>query len=122
MSPNLKMLSVEDDAELRQSLHQQFTAEGFEVDGAEDGDIALEMLKHKQYDVVLLDLKLKRMDGKAVLKEMKKINAYPHVIVLTAIDDVKTALECIKLGAEDYISKPYDPEELLHIVIKVLSA
>jgi DNA-binding response OmpR family regulator len=120
MSHNLKMLCVDDNKDLRHNLEQQFTAEDFDVDTASDGDEALERIKQKDYDVVLLDLKMPRMDGMTVLKEMKKLSKYPQVIVLTAVNEVPTALECIKLGARDYIAKPYDPEELLHVVIKVL--
>jgi len=79
-------------------------------------------MKKNHYDIVLLDVKMPRMDGMTVLQEMKKIEKFPHVIILTAVNDVSTALECVKMGAKDYISKPYDPEELLHVVIKVLGS
>ena len=122
MGHNLKMLCVDDNDELRDGLAQQFVEEDFDVDTAEDGVIALEKIKNAHYDIVLLDMKMPRMDGMGVLKEMKKLNKYPQVIMLTAIDDVPTAIECVRLGAKDYISKPYNPEELLHVVIKVLGA
>lgn len=122
MTHHCKMLCVDDDIELRSNLSAQFTDEDFLVDVAEDGDIALEMIENNQYDIVLLDLKMPRMDGMAVLRELKKSLKAPHVIMLTAINDVEKAKECIKLGAKDYIAKPYDPEELLHVVIKVLGA
>lgn len=122
MGHNLKMLCVDDHSDLRNNLAEQFRDEDFDVDTAEDGDVALEMLKKKQYDIVLLDLHMPRMDGMTVLKEMKKLSYFPHVIVLTAVDHVQTAMDCVKLGATDYISKPYDPEELLHLVIKVLGS
>ena len=116
------MLCVEDNSELRNQLQQQFLAEGFDVEAAEDGDVALKMLGMKNYDIVLLDLKLPRRDGIAVLKELKNFSFFPKVVMLTAVNDVKTAMECVRLGAKDYISKPYDPEDLLHVVIKVLGA
>ncbi len=122
MGHNLRMLCVDDNEQLRENLKQQFIAEDFDVDTAEDGVSALEKMRTTHYDIVLLDLKMPRMDGKAVLQEMKKIDRIPHVIMLTAVDDVPTAMECVKLGARDYISKPYDPEELLHVVIKVLGS
>ena len=117
---HLKMLCVDDKEELRNNLEQQFTAEEFDVDTAEDGDIALELIKKNHYDIVLLDVKMDRMDGIQVLEEMRKLSKHPHVIMLSAVNDVPTALECVRLGAKDYISKPYDPEDLLHVVIKVL--
>ena len=122
MSTHLKMLCVDDNADLRESLADQFKMENFDVDTAEDGDIALEKIKNNHYDIILLDVKMPRMDGMTVLKKMKTLNKNPHVIMLSAVNDVPTAMECVKLGAKDYISKPYEPEELLHVVIKVLGA
>jgi len=120
MGHHLKMLCVDDNEQLRTNLQEQFLAEDFDVETASDGAMALEKIRNTDYDLVLLDLKMPKMDGKQVLTQMKAINRNPRVIMLTAVDDVATALECVKLGAKDYISKPYDPEELLHIVIKVL--
>ena len=122
MSHHLKMLCVDDVEELRNGLVQLFKAEDFDVDTAEDGAIALEKLRKNVYDIVLLDLKMPNMDGMTVLKEMKKNPVFPRVIMLMGVDDVSIALECVKLGAKDYISKPYDPEELIHTVIKVLGS
>ncbi len=122
MVHHMKMLCVDDNEELRNNLAQQFINEDFDVDTANDGIMALEMITANQYDIVLLDLKMPRMDGVTLLKELKKITKYPHVIMLTGVDDVQTAIECVKLGAKDYIQKPYDPQDLLHIVIKVLGS
>jgi DNA-binding response OmpR family regulator len=114
------MLCVDDNKELLNSLAQQFINEDFDVDTADDGDVALQKLKVNQYDIVLLDLRMPRMDGRKVLIEMKSIDKNPRVIILTGINDLPTAQECIKLGAKDYVTKPYEPEELLQIVMKVL--
>jgi len=116
------MLCVDDKEDLRKSLTQQFTNEDFDVDTAEDGDVALEKIKANHYDIVLMDLKMPKMSGKDVLIEMRKLNKNPYVIILSAGDDLTVAQECVKLGAKDYIQKPYDPEELLHVVIKVLGS
>ncbi len=121
MRPPPRILCVDDDRNLRQSLEEQFTYEDFAVDTAENGVAALEKIRSNQYDIVLLDIKLPKMDGITVLREMKKMGRLTNVIMLTASDDVATANECVKIGAKDYISKPYDPEELLHIVNRVLS-
>jgi DNA-binding response OmpR family regulator len=122
MKTHLKMLVVDDNADLRTNLAQQFVAEDFDVDTAVDGNDALRKIREGNYDIVLLDLKMPGMDGMGVLKELKTTNKNPHVIMLTATADVPTAQECVKLGAKDYVSKPYDPEDLLHIVIKVLGS
>lgn len=119
---HMRMLCVDDNEDLRNSLAQQFLNEDFEVETASDGEMALEMIKENTYDIVLLDLKMPKMDGVSVLKQLKLINKNPHIIMLTGVDDVPTAIECVKLGARDYISKPYDPEDLLHVVIKVLGS
>ena len=122
MATHLKMLVVDDEPALRQSLFNQFTDEGFVVEMANDGDVALDMIKNNHYDIVLLDLNMPRMNGMTALIEMTKLDRYPHVVVLTIVDDAAKAIECVKLGASDYLTKPYDPEELLHVVIKVLSS
>jgi two-component system, NtrC family, nitrogen regulation response regulator NtrX len=122
MRPHLKILCVDDNAEIRTSLAEQFSMEDFEVDTAEDGEFALQKVKENNYDLILLDVKMPRMDGMTVLKEIRKLDKNPQVIMLSGISDVPTAMECVRLGAKDYISKPYDPEELLHIVIKLLGS
>ena len=120
MSHNLRMLCVDDHPDLRKSLEQQFLAEDFDVDTAEDGLVAIEKIKQNHYDIILLDMLMPKMNGMQVLQEMKRLNKYTNVIMLTAVDDVPTAVECVRAGAKDFIQKPYDPEELLHVVIKVL--
>jgi DNA-binding response OmpR family regulator len=120
MATALRMLVVEDEEKLRTSLAQQFRDEEFKVDTAEDGIPALALIANNDYDVVLLDLKLPHMDGMTLLREINKIRKFPNVIVLTAVNDVPTAKECMRLGAKDYVSKPYDPEELLNVVIRTI--
>jgi len=122
MKTHLKMLVVDDNPDLRNNLAQQFVAEDFDVETATDGFDALEKIRAGTYDIVLLDLKMPGLDGMGVLKELKTTNKNPHVIMLTALADVPTAHECVRLGARDYVSKPYDPEDLLHVVIKVLGS
>ena len=122
VTPHMNMLVVDDNINLRQTLKDQFINEEFDVDTAEDGEIALEMMQKKHYDIILLDVMMPKMDGLEVLKEMKKINRLPHVIMLSALNDLPTAKKCVELGAKDYISKPYEPEELLHVVIKALGS
>ena len=123
MATHMKMLCVDDNPDLRNSLAQQFLQEDFDVETANDGKMALEMITKNHYDIVLLDLKMPVMDGITVLRELKNVDKKnPHIIMLTGVDDVQTAIECVKLGAKDYIQKPYDPQDLLHIVIKVLGS
>src|SRR6266852_2714939 len=113
MNQTTRMLCVDDSAELRSALEEQFLNEDFVVDTAESGKAALEKISSADYDIVLLDISMPEMDGMAVLKEMKKIGRLPRVIMLSGYNDVRKALECVSLGAADYVSKPYDPEEVL---------
>lgn len=122
MGRHLKMLCVDDKQDLLEALAQQFSNEDFDVDTADDGDIALQKILEGHYDIVLLDIKMGRMDGLTVLQELKKQNKNPYVIMLTGVNEVAIAEECVKMGAKDFVSKPYDPEELLDIVIKVLGS
>ena len=122
MASLLKMLVVDDDQEMVAALVRQFEEEDFIVDAVDDGIPALEKIRQYQYDIVLLDLKLPRLDGVSLLKELKKIQRLPNVLVITAVDNADTAIECVKLGAKDYISKPYDPEDLLDVVIRTLGS
>lgn len=116
------MLCADDKPELREALANQFMNEDFDVDTAEDGKIALEKIIAGNYDIVLLDIMMPNMDGLTVLHEMKKAEKHPFVIMLTGVNEVAIAEECVRMGAKDFISKPYDPEELLHIVIRVLGS
>jgi DNA-binding response OmpR family regulator len=120
MPHNLRMLIVDDHPDLRKSLEQQFLNEDFAVDTAENGRRAVDRIRDTHYDIILLDMMMPELDGMGVLREMKLMNKYTNVIMLSAVDEVSTAMECVKMGAKDFIQKPYDPEELLHVVIKVL--
>ncbi len=120
MAHNLRMLIVDDHPDLRKSLEQQFQAEDFITDTAENGRKAIDKIRDTHYDIILLDMMMPELDGMGVLAAMKAMNKYTNVIVLSAVDEVAKAMECVKMGAKDFIQKPYDPEELLHVVIKVL--
>ena len=114
------ILIVDDDVNLCHALNDELREVGNETEFVHDGDQALASLSTKLYDLVLLDLKMPGKDGFDVLKEMvdKKIDS--KVIVLTAYADVKSAIDSAKMGASDFISKPYDLDELLITIRKVL--
>ena len=122
MAHHSRMLCVDDNKELLAHLVEQFTYEDFDVDTAEDGEVALKKILENDYDIVLLDMKMPKMGGMEVLQELKKFNKNPYIIMLTGVNEVSSAEECVKLGAKDYISKPYDPGDLLDVVIKVLGS
>ena len=121
MSQKIKLLYVDDEDSLRILVKNQLVSEGFEVDTADDGDTAVEILQKKQYDIILLDIRMPRMNGIDVLKYLKQNKIRPRVIMLTAVDDLSIAIESLKNGANDYITKPYDLDNLLNCIQRVLA-
>ncbi len=114
----MKILIVDDEKNLRQVLAIELSADGDEVDAAEDGVQALELLATKEYDVVLLDLNMPRMGGIDVLKKIGDLDLPVEVIILTANTTISVAVEAMKLGAYDYLTKPFRLEELSPILEK----
>ena len=115
-----KVLVVDDEDSLRDLVVQHLKEKGMEVTSADDGDVALELLKKEHFDLVLMDMRMPRMDGIQVLKEMKAMNIKTHCIMLTASSDLAGAVECMTLGIDDYLTKPFYMNHLLAVVLKVL--
>lgn len=109
------ILVVDDDSTNRTLLSTNLEEEGYSVEMAEDGLQALEILRARPFDVVLLDLLMPKMDGFQVLERMKADSALRHipVIVISAVDEMESVLRCIEMGATDHLPKPFDPV-LLH--------
>ncbi len=103
-----KILIADDDETLCYLLKEELVNEGYDVDTVYDGKDALEILKKKSYDALLLDLEMGEVSGQAVLKFTREYCPTTQVIILTAVSEVRTAIECIKDGAYDFISKPYE--------------
>jgi DNA-binding NtrC family response regulator len=120
MAEKSRVLVVDDEEALRYLLSTELAAEGYEVETAGDGDEAIEAIKQKDYDVVLLDIKMPRVDGFEVLKFIKQNKPEIKVIMLTAYADVKNAIEALKLGASDFVSKPYDLQDILTSINRAL--
>ena len=114
----MKILIVDDEKNLREVLASELSADGDEVDTAADGIAALEFLEKAEYDVVLLDLNMPRMGGIDVLKKMRALDMPAEVIILTANTTISAAVEAMKLGAYDYLTKPFRMEELSPIIEK----
>ena len=106
-----RILVVDDNRLNRVRLQHDLRQQGFEVQEAEDGQQALERLRDASYDVVLLDILMPVMDGYATLAEMKRDAALRDVpvIVISALDEIDSAVRCIEMGAEDYLTKPFNP-------------
>lgn len=116
-----KVLIIEDELSLQETLRLNLELEGYHVDVLSSGTHALEHIRSFSPDLILLDIMLPGMSGTAIYQQLSKENIRTPVIFLTAKNDVKDKIEGLKLGADDYITKPFDLEELLlriNIVLK----
>jgi DNA-binding NtrC family response regulator len=120
MQKNSKILVCDDDETLCYLLKEQLIEEGFSVDTVYDGGMAIDSIKRKNYDLLLLDLNMRDVQGEEVLKFVSDYNSSIQVVILSAQSEIKNAIECIKLGAYDFISKPYNFDELLLTVNRAL--
>jgi CheY-like chemotaxis protein len=117
-----RLLYVDDEADLRSLVQMHLSLEGYEVETAADGDSAIQMLKDQPYDIVLLDVYMPKMNGLQVLQYLKRSNTTARLIVLTGSDNPYIAKECARLGAQAYLSKPYNFHELIESIDRVMTA
>ncbi len=115
-----KVLVVDDEPEMGQLLTDILTARGFEVALAEDGAGALQRIGHAAPSAILLDLKMPNLDGMQVLEQIKLIAPHVPVIILTAYGDIPTVVEAMRLGADDYLTKPFGKEEVVLALSRAL--
>ena len=113
------ILYVDDEDTLRELVNDQLSLEGFVVDTADDGDTAMTKLEKNEYDVVLLDVRMPRMSGIEVLKQIKLKKIHTRIVMLTGVDDLAVALEAVKNGANDYLTKPYELATLVKCIRRV---
>jgi DNA-binding response OmpR family regulator len=109
----MKLLVVEDEPKLARSLRGSLERAGYAVDLASDGAAALDRAEVYEYDLVLLDVMLPKLDGFEVLKRLRDIRFRAPVLMLTAREDTSSKVRGLDLGADDYLAKPFDLEELL---------
>ena len=102
------MLVVEDEDIMREALVDYFAGEGHTVDTAPDGDNALEKFNLKDYDVMIIDLRLPGRDGLSVLEEVRAKNPQAKVIMITAYPSLETEMEAKQKGAIEYLTKPFE--------------
>ena len=114
----VRVLLVDDEEQFVETLAQRLEARDFAVATAFNGDQALDYLKGKDVDVVVLDVLMPGLSGIDTLREMKKIRPLTEVIMLTGHATVETAIEGMKLGAFDYLMKPTEIEELVEKITK----
>jgi len=121
MGKKSSVLVVDDEEALRSVLSNELINEGYDVQTASDGDVAMAEIDKTPYDLVLLDIKMPRVSGFEVLKHIKEHAGGTKVVMLTGFADLKNAIESKKLGADDFVSKPYDLVDLLTTIERVLN-
>src|SRR5262245_29768168 len=110
--PEARILLVEDEANMIRTLSRILERKGYVVVGASNGQQALERLLEAPFDLVITDLNMPVMDGMQLLREMNTRELNPATIVLTGHGTIQSAVEAMKLGADDYLIKPCEPDEL----------
>ena len=115
-----RILVVEDDSTIRVTLGEVLGKLGHEIDQAETGAGALELFRARDYDLVLLDLRLPDLSGLEVLKQMRESDEQALVVVMTAYPEVRTAIASVKAGAYDYLNKPFELDDLRELVKRAL--
>jgi len=108
-----KILYIEDSESLRSSVEKGLRNEGIEVDLAIDGKQGLEMALAQNYDLIILDIMMPGLNGYQVLQELRKSNRHTCVLMLTAKSELEDRVLGLRIGADDYLSKPFDFQELL---------
>jgi two-component system response regulator AtoC len=118
--PKAQLLFVDDEAELRSLNAERLVEKGFDVVQAASGEDAIELLDQTAFDLVITDLRLPGMDGNQVVKEARQRYSAIEAIVITGYGTVRDAVEAIRRGASDFITKPFHFDELLHVIQKAL--
>src|SRR5882762_6693685 len=115
-----RILIIDDDMDMCNLLGRFLGKKGFETEAGHNGNKGIAKFKESKFDVVLCDFRLGDKEGREVLKEIKNIDPYAIVIIITGYSDIKTAVDVIKAGAFDYITKPLIPEEVLSVIGRAL--
>ena len=114
------VLIVDDEKNIRLTLSQALESMELDIDTAVNGEEALVKLREKRFGLILLDLKMPGMDGMEVLREVRAVRPDIKVIIITAHGTIESAIEAMKLGAIDFIQKPFAPREIRELVARVL--
>lgn len=116
MAKKISILIVDDEESVRDSLFNWFIEDGYRVECAENAKKALTILESDNFDIILADIKMPGMDGLEMLKRIKSLRKESIVIMMTAFATVDTAVQALKDGAFDYVTKPFDPDDLSHLI------
>ncbi|WP_319590960.1 sigma-54 dependent transcriptional regulator [uncultured Draconibacterium sp.] len=116
MKTSISILIVDDEESVRDSLYNWFIEDGYVVDSAANAKEALSKIESGNFDIILADIKMPGMDGLEMHRRIKEFDSAAIVIVMTAFASVETAVQALKDGAFDYITKPFDPDDLSHLI------
>lgn len=117
-----RILIIDDDMDMCNLLGRFLQKKGYETEASHSGGKGIAKFKESKFDVVLCDFRLGDKEGREVLREIKQIDPYAIVIIITGYSDIKTAVDVIKAGAFDYITKPLIPEEVLNVIGRALQS
>jgi DNA-binding response OmpR family regulator len=120
MPDQVRMLVVEDEDSLRSLLKSELETYGFSVDDADGGSRAMTLLNNNHYDVVILDIRMPDIDGMEVLRNIRAENLAEKVIMLTGVNELKIARDSLEMGANDFLTKPYEFKKLLECINRVM--
>ena len=115
-----RILIIDDDMDMCNLLGRFLQKKGYETDASHSGNKGIAKFKESKFDVVLCDFRLGDKEGREVLREIKQVDPHAIVIIITGYSDIKTAVDVIKSGAFDYITKPLIPEEVLNVIGRAL--
>src|SRR3954464_94158 len=115
-----RILIVDDELVVRDSLGKWFTSEGYTARPASGAREALEVIQQSEFDIALIDIKMPGMDGMELQTRLREADPELTVVIMTGYASVETAVQALKMGAYDYITKPVDPDELSHLVSNAL--
>ena len=108
-----RVLLVDDEEDFLESLSRRLETRGLKVTGATRGEEAVKLVDHQDFDAIILDLAMPGMDGLETLKRIREKAPESEIIMLTGHSSIKSSVEAMKLGAEDYLEKPFDINDLL---------
>jgi DNA-binding NtrC family response regulator len=120
MKKPASLLIVEDEEKMRELLQKILTTDGYRVKTASNGSEALAMIEETPFDIVLSDVKMPGLNGIELLKAVKKITAETYVVIMTAFGTIDSAVEAMKQGAFDYVSKPFKMDEIRILMNKIM--
>jgi len=115
------ILIVDDEKNIRMTLSQSLESLGVEMDAAGSGEEALAKLRGRDFGLILLDIRMPGMDGMEVLRQVREVRPDIRIIMITAYGTIESAVEAMKLGAADFLQKPFDPDEIRELVSRVMN-